>query len=203
MRMILMCYSTGALDATFSYVESVSPDTTCGASWTIPQTWPNTSRGLYGSSRYLISSGVNSTLIAPAFTESHQHVPIDCPANGGHMTGNQNAPMMSSRFFRLVVPTIGAVTPAQTRGRVLSAKCLPTSRPSDDSPSFAMLHATAIWAMLTLFFFASSSTLRGRPSARWLAHLISAYVPVDDFTGACPLLEWLGPTIGCCMSERG
>ena len=43
---------------------------------------------------------------------------------------------MSSRFDRFVVPTIGAVT-----------------------PGFARIHAIEICAMLTPFFFASSSTL--------------------------------------------
>ena len=47
-----------------------------------------------------------------------------------------NSPRMSSRFARLVVPMIGAVT-----------------------PGFVSIHASEICAMLTLFFFASSSIL--------------------------------------------
>ena len=43
---------------------------------------------------------------------------------------------MSSKFARLVVPMIGAVT-----------------------PGFVSIHASEICAMLTLFFFASSSIL--------------------------------------------
>ena len=43
---------------------------------------------------------------------------------------------MSSRLERFVVPMMGAVT-----------------------PGFDIAHASAIWAMLACFFFASSSTL--------------------------------------------
>lgn len=85
--------------------------------------------GLYGSSRYLISSSVRVTSTAAASGSASV-------STTGDEKSYENAPMISSKLDNLVVPTIGAVT-----------------------PSFARHHATAICAIVSPFFFASSSTL--------------------------------------------
>ena len=67
---------------------------------------------------------------------------------------------MSSRFSRLVVPMMGALT-----------------------PSFAMHHAKEIWAMLTPFFFASSSILHDEVMCMYQI----ACVHEDEMEGYIPL----------------
>ena len=60
--------------------------------------------GLYGSSRYLISSSDNTTLTAP-------RIQIGKELGQNPLWYQVDIPIRSSKFLRLVVPTIGAVTP--------------------------------------------------------------------------------------------
>ena len=86
---------------------------------------------------------------------------------------------MSSRCLRLVVPTMGALT---TRHRV-SQRSRQWGR-RRDVPSFERLHAIEICAMLTPFFFASSSTLRVGTRISIRTHRILLHAPLDDLRGA-------------------
>ena len=68
---------------------------------------------------------------------------------------------MSSRLDSFVVPMMGALT-----------------------PGFERIHASEICAMLTPFFFASSSILNVRPSVVYLSPsnvCIKAYIPSGEF----------------------
>ena len=69
--------------------------------------------------------------------------------------------MSSSRFLRLVVPTIGADTSAAQNARPHQHHER-AARLHGHSPSLAKLHASATCAMLTPFLPASSSTLHTR-----------------------------------------
>jgi hypothetical protein len=63
-------------------------------------------------------------------------------------------PIKSVKLSREVLPTMGAVTP------VINDLICGNGRRDLILPSFAMHHAKAICAMVTPFFFESSSTLR-------------------------------------------
>lgn len=65
--------------------------------------------------------------------------------------------MISSRFFKFVDPTMGAET-----------------------PSLESIQAIETWAMLTLFFFASSSTLYEDESTLQQREVDASYIPRND-----------------------